>query len=104
MAILTIQRSSSKQWHRSRRPAFLKTSLLLSAISLAMMCINLWLSQQTNYTNQFRLFGLTVLGMLSAGGAALLLGLLGTWCTRGRSLPLWVANLVALSFAGTGRV
>ena len=78
------------------RFSFPKASFLLSASSLLLASISIMLGKQVNYLAYLPFFNAMALLMVSLGIAALLLGLIGTWRTRGRSTLLWVANVVAL--------
>lgn len=74
----------------------LKTSLQLSGCSLTLAVAAIVLAQHVNYLNYLLLFNTMALVMVSAGMAAVLIGLLGTWQTRGRNAALWFADTVAL--------
>lgn len=76
--------------------SFPKASFLLSASSLLLASISIILGQQVNYLDYLPFFSAMALLMVSLGIAALLMGLVGTWRMRGRSMPLWIANVVAL--------
>ena len=76
--------------------SLLQTSLVMSVSSLLLAFISIALGQRVNYLDYLPFFNAMALVMLSLGVGALLLGLLGTWRTRGRSLPLWFANVLAL--------
>ncbi|MEM9907568.1 MAG: hypothetical protein AAF921_21370 [Cyanobacteria bacterium P01_D01_bin.44] len=78
----------------------LRTSLWLSASSLLLASVSLVLGQQVNYLNHLSFFNAMALGMVSLSIAALLIGLIGTWQTRGQSVTLWLANMLALVILG----
>ena len=78
------------------RFSFPKASFLLSATSLLLASVSLILGQQVNYLDYLSFFSAMALLMVASGIAALLMGVIGTWQTRGRSVPLWIANVVAI--------
>lgn len=74
-------------------------SFLLSAGSLLLATVSIVLGQEVNYLDYLSLFNAMAAGMLSLSAAALLVGLVGTWKARGRSVLLWSADAVALMVA-----
>ncbi|MEM6435048.1 MAG: hypothetical protein AAF773_14530 [Cyanobacteria bacterium P01_D01_bin.115] len=80
--------------------SFPKASLLLSGISLLLASISIILGQQVNYLAHLAFFNAMALLMVSLGIAALLLGLIGLWRTRGQSKLMWFANICALLVLG----
>lgn len=58
--------------------------------------ISVALGQLVNYLDNLLLFNAMALVMVLAGVAAVLVGLIGTWRTRGRSALLWFADTIAL--------
>ena len=77
-------------------PPLAINSLLLSVGSLLLASISIELGRQVNYLTYLSFFNVMTVGILSMSAAALLVGLVGTWKTRGRSTSLWLANAVAV--------
>lgn len=84
----------------TQRPSLLSTSLLLSSGSLLLAATSMVLARRVNYVDHLSAFNAMAAAMLVLCAAALTAGLVGTWKSRGRSLPLWLADAVALLVLG----
>lgn len=79
----------------SRTP-FLNASLLLSAGSLLLAFVSIAAGRRVNYLDHLGAFNAMAAAMLALGAAALVVGAVGTWKSRGRSASLWLADALAV--------
>lgn len=80
--------------------SFSKASLLLSISSLLLASVSIILGNQVDYLAYLLFFNTMAWLMVSLSIAALLLGLIGIYRTRGQSRSLWFASIVALLVLG----
>lgn len=84
----------------NRRESLLNASLLLSAGSLFLALVSILLGRRVDYYDHLSAFNLMAAAMLSLGVAAFVVGLVGTWKARGRSVAFLAADVLALFVVG----
>ena len=77
---------------------FVNASLLPSTGSLLVALVSVILGRRVSYLDHLAAFN--SMAMLALGVAALVVGLVETWKSRGRSASAWLADLLAVVVVG----
>jgi len=81
-----------------KKHPFLWMGILSLGIAIALTRLNIYLGTQVNYLDYLPLFNVLTTAILACAGIAIILGLVGLWKVRFRSIPLSLTSLASSAY------